>query len=480
MKSLTRIAFALPLLFSPALACGTASDDATAPVPVTAEDALRALTTPELLGAIDFGQTKSTKYTYVSSKNQYRAYSVTANAGDTLDVTITSSDGGDARIWILSSTYATLASTSVTAAAHLVKTASKAGTYYVVFRDKTYRTADFDVTLAPRTAPTPPNPNPPPPATTGVDPFDDALSAGTPIAAADAKALFAAGATRATLGHFVLAQRTRTCNATTGCAAWVRNQGVTFAYDTYELWNPGPGWSEQKSCFQVGTETWSGVVGDLAITVNASGQFAVELSSAPSGVVSCANVTAGNAACGTWVSSPASPTGQKSCNLPNPAGAGADGTVYPATVPLYDSGNTTAQSALNVGLLVTSKYVYARMDAKSATDASGSSTEIQYSLYGSMKPGETPTLATGTVCTPTTCAAQGKNCGTVPDGCGGMVSCGGCDYPYTCGADNTCAVPAGCNLQPCYAGASVGETCCGSGQVTCANGQGCTCYDACF
>lgn len=31
-----------------------------------------------------------------------------------------------------------------------------------------------------------------------------------------------------------------------------------------------------------------------------------------------------------------------------------------------------------------------------------------------------------------------------------------------------------------YAGASVGYTCCGWGQVTCSNGSGCTCYDACF
>ena len=36
-------------------------------------------------------------------------------------------------------------------------------------------------------------------------------------------------------------------------------------------------------------------------------------------------------------------------------------------------------------------------------------------------------------CTPTTCAAQGKNCGTIPDGCGGTLTCGACTGPQTCG-----------------------------------------------
>src|SRR5439155_1385572 len=36
-------------------------------------------------------------------------------------------------------------------------------------------------------------------------------------------------------------------------------------------------------------------------------------------------------------------------------------------------------------------------------------------------------------CTPTTCAAQGKNCGTIPDGCGGTLTCGVCTAPQTSG-----------------------------------------------
>src|SRR5262249_31185997 len=40
-------------------------------------------------------------------------------------------------------------------------------------------------------------------------------------------------------------------------------------------------------------------------------------------------------------------------------------------------------------------------------------------------------------CTPTTCAAQGKNCGTISDGCGGTLTCGACTAPQTCGGGGT-------------------------------------------
>ena len=48
-------------------------------------------------------------------------------------------------------------------------------------------------------------------------------------------------------------------------------------------------------------------------------------------------------------------------------------------------------------------------------------------------------------CTPTTCVAQGKNCGTIPDGCGGTLTCGVCIAPNTCGGGgvaNVCGVGA--------------------------------------
>jgi len=51
-------------------------------------------------------------------------------------------------------------------------------------------------------------------------------------------------------------------------------------------------------------------------------------------------------------------------------------------------------------------------------------------------------------CTPRTCASQGAQCGTIPDGCGGTLSCGTCGSGYTCSSSNACvpstpAPPAG-------------------------------------
>jgi len=37
------------------------------------------------------------------------------------------------------------------------------------------------------------------------------------------------------------------------------------------------------------------------------------------------------------------------------------------------------------------------------------------------------------VCAPVTCASLGKNCGTIPDGCGGTLTCGACNGTLTCG-----------------------------------------------
>ncbi len=75
-----------------------------------------------------------------------------------------------------------------------------------------------------------------------------------------------------------------------------------------------------------------------------------------------------------------------------------------------------------------------------------------------------PGLGAGTLggqppaCTPTTCAADGKNCGTVPDGCDGSLSCGACTLGQTCGAggvSNVCGVGA-CTPTTC---ATEGKNC---------------------
>ncbi len=45
-------------------------------------------------------------------------------------------------------------------------------------------------------------------------------------------------------------------------------------------------------------------------------------------------------------------------------------------------------------------------------------------------------------CTPTTCAAQGKNCGTISNGCGGTLNCGTCSGSDMC-TNNVCTSACG-------------------------------------
>ncbi len=108
--------------------------------------------------------------------------------------------------------------------------------------------------------------------------------------------------------------------------------------------------------------------------------------------------------------------------------------------------------------------------------------------------------ASGTTCTPTTCAAQLVLCGTIPDGCGGTLNCGTCPCPCgtpgcepcpPCSATTDCATtqighvclsgacgcntdtdcPAGltCNpvLHTCGGGTLVTSSSCPSGQKLC-------------
>ena len=56
-------------------------------------------------------------------------------------------------------------------------------------------------------------------------------------------------------------------------------------------------------------------------------------------------------------------------------------------------------------------------------------------------------------CTPKTCQSEGKNCGTMPDGCGQTITCGSCTAPQICGGGgaNLCGAgtctPSGCAAQ---------------------------------
>jgi hypothetical protein len=59
------------------------------------------------------------------------------------------------------------------------------------------------------------------------------------------------------------------------------------------------------------------------------------------------------------------------------------------------------------------------------------------------------TISTGSTCTPTTCAAQGKNCGSISNGCGGTLNCGSCTSPQTCGGGGTSNVCGGGSTSSC-------------------------------
>ena len=70
-----------------------------------------------------------------------------------------------------------------------------------------------------------------------------------------------------------------------------------------------------------------------------------------------------------------------------------------------------------------------------------------------------------TGCMPKTTCPAGDDCGTVPDGCGGVVSCGACAAPKTCGG-GTPSNPNQCGCTPltqCPAGQSCGSASDGCG-----------------
>lgn len=87
--------------------------------------------------------------------------------------------------------------------------------------------------------------------------------------------------------------------------------------------------------------------------------------------------------------------------------------------------------------------------------------------------GIVPLSEGGTVCVPKSCADQGKNCGPVSDGCGGLLQCGTCNIPKICGinAPSVCGVPVSCtNLCLKQVGCPAGGTTSVTGKVYAPNG----------
>jgi hypothetical protein len=96
--------------------------------------------------------------------------------------------------------------------------------------------------------------------------------------------------------------------------------------------------------------------------------------------------------------------------------------------------------------------------------------------------GGTPSVC-GTSCVPTTCIAQGIDCGPAGDGCGNQLNCGGCPEGQSCGGagvSGKCGVPDGgtCSPSTCIAqGFNCGPAGDGCGGLlacgTCPTGQTC-------
>ena len=64
----------------------------------------------------------------------------------------------------------------------------------------------------------------------------------------------------------------------------------------------------------------------------------------------------------------------------------------------------------------------------------------------------------GAECVPTTCAAEGRTCGTIDNGCGLTISCGSCRAPQTCGGGGVEGVCGECVASTCKdAGRSCGS-----------------------
>lgn len=119
----------------------------------TDEGELRSLTSSEILGTLAYGE--SSGAVVYTSKPYYRAFAFQGAAGDEVEAWVRSKTG-DARAWIVSDSFRTLASNDDAAPgtkdSKLTVTLTRTGTHYVVFRDARSRKHSFVVELAKKNA----------------------------------------------------------------------------------------------------------------------------------------------------------------------------------------------------------------------------------------------------------------------------------------------------------------------------------------
>jgi hypothetical protein len=171
------------------------------------EDELRALRPAEVVGSIAYGETKS-GIAYDGS-NTYRALSFSGSAGDNITIDVRAASA-DARVWLLDSTYRTLKSNDDAAPgtkdSRVTFRLASSGTHYIAFREKSFASASFSISLARSSA------------VSSDDPFDPASCQG--LLLDPVTPLFTPGAVSRDLGATHVEWQYRRCNAVTGCTAW--------------------------------------------------------------------------------------------------------------------------------------------------------------------------------------------------------------------------------------------------------------------
>jgi YVTN family beta-propeller protein len=197
-------------------------------------------------------------------------------------------------------------------------------------------------------------------------------------------------------------------------------------------------------------------------TDNCGGTFAT-----PSSLNSDWQAPATNAACKLTLTAADGKGGNASATLPIKVGPANPNNIAPQITFTYTSANGVTPAA---GDIVVFEVQATDTDGPppltiqwtatggSFDDASAWRTEWtapadgNYTITGTVSDGRgdaTQATFNITVCTPTTCAAQGKNCGTMSDGCGGTLDCGTCPSPWGCGVGGVANV---CGLEPARLG----------------------------
>jgi hypothetical protein len=166
------------------------------------------------------------------------------------------------------------------------------------------------------------------------------------------------------------------------------------------------------------------------------------------------NVVLGLVVAATWVSA-----GFFGCaaNAPNglPGGTGtkegmggSGGTSTTTAGPGGSSGGLALPDAGNAGCPSTCKQLGADCGPVTDTKCGGIVLCGDCPAGRSCGGGGTPNVCgAGTssdACAPTTCAAQGISCGPAGDGCGGVIQCGSCALPQTCGGNPQKPGQCGC------------------------------------